>query len=706
MEEFKEDIIYILLVFINFLFIFNFMKFAYTILDFRYLISFGYVLIAVIIFLALKYLMKKIYLKILFLSVMLISLFLYFYYNRIWIINRVAADFNIINDNISNSQPISLKNLYIILIIIIPLVVIAMFLYNRGIYTSVLFLTLTFMLFLWYTGYTKETIEYLFKYTFLNVFTLVVINYIKNRKMFRKKDVKIETSIFIILIYGIIIAVVFASIIRMLPKEYYGRLNSDSYSYFQNKFEKTKAKVTISEKYNISYSGYNDSNTSLGGSIKLDKSKVLEVYGGQFLYLRGNVKDYYTGNSWLSENNSYRNSNENVIYNSGLRNFSISTVTIKPLGLTTSTVFAPPAAIKIDNGDKQVFADSYGCFLREKPYDTEYTISYYNGFKLVDEYKDLKTDGSESIAKVEANYLQIPDTVPQEVYNLVDSITQKSKAASNYDKVICLKKYLEQNYKYTLNTKELPAGEDFVDNFLFKEKQGYCTYFASALAIMCRISGVPAIYVEGFKQSASPIVTNDMAHAWVEVNLTGDDIWLIADPSPTAYQENTENINNPSSENNNTNAPVKSNQNNRSNNENQNNSNSEKAVTLSKNMVIIILIIFSAVVLILARVLFILVRKRIIINNKSVIPLMMYSIKRLKSLGIKKGETEGFLEFSERVKDAKLRNNMILLSKCYNREAYGNRKSKIDKKEIYKFIEKNIRNEKGFKKYYIDKFLR
>lgn len=85
---------------------------------------------------------------------------------------------------------------------------------------------------------------------------------------------------------------------------------------------------------------------------------------------------------------------------------------------------------------------------------------------------------------------------------------------------------------------------------------------------------------------------------------------------------------------------------------------------------------------------------------------MFYSIKRLRRLGIIKKETEGFMEYAERINDKELSDNIILLSKCYCSEAFGNQKNKADKKHIYEFIENKIRKEKGFVKYYLDKILR
>ena len=63
---------------------------------------------------------------------------------------------------------------------------------------------------------------------------------------------------------------------------------------------------------------------------------------------------------------------------------------------------------------------------------------------------------------------------------------------------------------------------------------------------MCRIAGVPARYVEGFKtpdkKDASGLysVSNADAHAWCEVLLGASEysnMWTIADASPTASED-------------------------------------------------------------------------------------------------------------------------------------------------------------------------
>lgn len=145
----------------------------------------------------------------------------------------------------------------------------------------------------------------------------------------------------------------------------------------------------------------------------------------------------------------------------------------------------------------------------------------------------LKTLYSNAL-QIEENYTKLPDNIPHRVKDLAYRITKDSD--SDYEKVIAVEKYLRENYTYTLNPKEVPYDRDFVDYFLFEEKEGYCTYYATSMAILLRLSGVPARYVEGYvlpPETSSDMIytiTNMNAHAWVEVYFEGFG-WLVFEPT-------------------------------------------------------------------------------------------------------------------------------------------------------------------------------
>lgn len=94
-------------------------------------------------------------------------------------------------------------------------------------------------------------------------------------------------------------------------------------------------------------------------------------------------------------------------------------------------------------------------------------------------------------------YLSVPSGVEPDVYALVTRITQD--AQNDFDRAAALCAYLRSAYSYTLDQNIPPTGLGiFVSWFLLTERQGYCTSFASAMAVMARIAGLPSRYIEGY----------------------------------------------------------------------------------------------------------------------------------------------------------------------------------------------------------------
>ncbi|MFQ3619977.1 MAG: transglutaminase domain-containing protein [Spirochaetales bacterium] len=93
---------------------------------------------------------------------------------------------------------------------------------------------------------------------------------------------------------------------------------------------------------------------------------------------------------------------------------------------------------------------------------------------------------------------------------------------SYYEKVQAISDFLKYDYYYSERPGKASDG-DRLGHFLFSSKKGYCSYFAFAMALLCRSIGIPARVVLGFyidpKEEFLGFypVYSDMAHAWVEV---------------------------------------------------------------------------------------------------------------------------------------------------------------------------------------------
>ena len=134
---------------------------------------------------------------------------------------------------------------------------------------------------------------------------------------------------------------------------------------------------------------------------------------------------------------------------------------------------------------------------------------------------------------VKARYLALPEGIDDQVRFLAQQVVQR--AENDFDRAAALCTFLQRNYPYTLAQNIPPENRDFVSWFLLDEQQGYCTSFASALAVMGRAVGLPTRYVEGY--AAEPDtdsiarVTQENAHAWTEIYFNGFG-WLPFDPTP------------------------------------------------------------------------------------------------------------------------------------------------------------------------------
>ncbi len=335
--------------------------------------------------------------------------------------------------------------------------------------------------------------------------------------------------------------------------------------------------------FRLTTTGYPSSTNKLGGPVRVNQDLALLVDSPLPLLLRGSVLDEYTGSSWISSISSYRYKFKDNDYKAkresifdydepiwskidpkGQDNsfYLPIEVTIRNVGFETSVIFHPYSledlkmkkvgAIPYYNTNSEVFASRD---LRDnEPYtlmatvpnltgnqdfidyinssEPDYTDGYIEGIGIVGDNQDYNV----KLLHILDSYTSVPDTVPQRVYELAFLIARNKK--TNYEKVAAIVQYLNSdNYSYSLTPNETPNGRDFVDYFLFDLKEGYCTYYASALAIMARIVGVPTRYIEGFSMPSKKNrdglyeVKNIHGHAWVEAYFPQVG-WIPIDPTP------------------------------------------------------------------------------------------------------------------------------------------------------------------------------
>jgi transglutaminase-like putative cysteine protease len=104
-------------------------------------------------------------------------------------------------------------------------------------------------------------------------------------------------------------------------------------------------------------------------------------------------------------------------------------------------------------------------------------------------------------------------------------------------KAAAIQAYLRGN-QFTYSTEPLPgSGYEALQNFLLQDRRGYCEQFASAMAMMARVIGIPSRVSVGFlpgerDEEGWKVSIRDM-HAWPELYFANFG-WVRFEPTPAS----------------------------------------------------------------------------------------------------------------------------------------------------------------------------
>ena len=309
---------------------------------------------------------------------------------------------------------------------------------------------------------------------------------------------------------------------------------------FEDYFRFTEERVP----FTISTEGYDhaaevDGNvvSQLGGPATPDPEEVMRVTADAGVLLRGSIRRTYTGHAWVDNDPkarylyydfTRRGVRESVFGMDGNDALAPVQVSVEMLSEGTSTLFVPGrlADFSMDR-DTAVYYNSIGeMFLSRTvaPGDSYSLIGYRTPdaetLRRVAAAAQEKADGD--YAGLLQSCTQLPEGIEDGVYALTMELTQGAESPA--DKALAIQNWLRNNCVYTLSPGYPDDDRDFVSQFLLETREGYCSYFASAMTVMCRIAGLPARYVEGYsvRTDGEPvIVTGENAHAWTEVYFSG-----------------------------------------------------------------------------------------------------------------------------------------------------------------------------------------
>jgi len=305
--------------------------------------------------------------------------------------------------------------------------------------------------------------------------------------------------------------------------------------------------------FSLTTEGYQPLNDRLGGPAHPAERAVMEVETARTVLLRGRTYDDYSGLNWydtLSARRYLFSSPRFTAQRDDLFDLKrplagpvlpAEDIRVRMLSGSPTTLFAPCRTLALrPESERMVLYYNLAAerfITRDLQADDRYALSYLPYAPGLPETAQAVAANALTadpyFAEVSQRYLTVPRHIQQDIYDIAARAAEG--AATPYEKALGIQRYLQTHYAYTLDVKTPPEGVDFAAWFLIGEKQGYCTYFATAMTLLCRIAGVPARYVTGYlavpDDNGVAVVTGENAHAWTEVYLNGFG-WLDFDATP------------------------------------------------------------------------------------------------------------------------------------------------------------------------------
>lgn len=294
-----------------------------------------------------------------------------------------------------------------------------------------------------------------------------------------------------------------------------------------------------SKEQEVSKIGYGLDDSRLGGPFKADPTIVFTAQTQNKQYWRVETKDFYTGKGWeVSENQkkvSFKHKNDVVSWYEQNTKTEITEATITmqksyphltyPAGLV-SVEASSDVSYSVDPFSEKIYTMHGDSSTTLNSYKVTYEIPEFS----IENLKAAKTnEGQETSSYFMTKYTQLPESLPQRVKDLAVNLTNDKD--SRYDKVLAIENYFTDNsFVYETTNVLFPAkNQDYVDQFLFDTKSGYCNNFSTSMIVLLRSAGIPARWVKGFTEGTLENtiagaegenvykIANNNAHSWVEV---------------------------------------------------------------------------------------------------------------------------------------------------------------------------------------------
>jgi transglutaminase-like putative cysteine protease len=151
--------------------------------------------------------------------------------------------------------------------------------------------------------------------------------------------------------------------------------------------------------------------------------------------------------------------------------------------------------------------------------------------------QQLRNAGTAYPPEVAQTFLQLPGNEPPIVAETAQQIQRGYDPETPYDTARAIERYLvyDGGFIYNLDVSYRRA-DKAIEEFLGDGREGFCTQFATSMALLLREMGIPSRVVYGSTQGQEDepneyVVTGSNMHTWVEAYFPGVG-WYPFDPTP------------------------------------------------------------------------------------------------------------------------------------------------------------------------------
>jgi transglutaminase-like putative cysteine protease len=279
-----------------------------------------------------------------------------------------------------------------------------------------------------------------------------------------------------------------------------------------------------------------DSQLQLQGAIELSPKVRFTVVSPERSYWRVDSYNRYTGDGWVRSGEPISYGGARLPAPPGEATRVTQVVRVESATSVMPAAWRPIAVDGIE--DSTQVTTEYGL----SPTRTLESGERYEVLSAVPTAtpEDLTRAPTNDPADIEERYTQLPASTPDRVAERTGSVL--GGIDNRYAAARRIEQYLEANKGYSLDV-ERPDG-NVADAFLFEMDQGYCTYYATTMAVMLRTQGIPARVTVGYTPGQQVgdteyVVRGYNSHAWVEVYFPGEG-WMRFDPTPAAPRQNAQ----------------------------------------------------------------------------------------------------------------------------------------------------------------------